>query len=32
MSESPLAHTNQTGLQELNNFGYSLAVTANKHL
>ena len=36
MSEQPLAHTSQTGLkfglQELNNLGYSLAVTANKHL
>ena len=32
MSEWPLAHTNQTGLQELNNLGYSLAVTADKHL
>ena len=32
MSEQPLAHTIQTGLQELNNLGYSLAVTTNKHL
>ena len=32
MSEQSLAHTSQTGLQELNNLGYSLAVTTNKHL
>ena len=36
MSEQPLTHTSQTGLkfgpQELNNLGYSLAVTTNKHL
>ena len=36
MSEQPLAHPSQTGLefglQELNNLGYSLAVTTNKHL
>ena len=35
MSEQPLAHPSQTGLkfglQELNNLGYSLAVTTNKH-
>ena len=27
MSEQPSAHTSQTDLQELNNVGYSLAVT-----
>lgn len=27
MSEQPSAHTSQTDLQELNNLGYSLAVT-----
>ena len=32
MSEQPLVHTSQTGLQDLNNLGYSLAVTTNKHL
>jgi len=32
MNKQPLAHTSQTGLQELNNLGYSLAVTADKHL
>ena len=30
LGEQPLAHTSQTGLQELNNLGYSLAVTTNK--
>ena len=30
MGEQPLVHTSQTGLQELNNLGYSLAVTTNK--
>ena len=28
IGEQPLVHTSQTGLQELNNLGYSLAVTA----
>ena len=32
MSEQPSAHTSQTGLQELNNLGYSSALTTNKHL
>lgn len=36
MSDQTLAHTSQTGLkfgpQELNNPGYSSAVTTNKHL
>ena len=32
MSEQPVAHTSQTALQELNNLGYSLAVTSNKLL
>ena len=32
MSEQSLAHTSQTGLQELNNLGYTLAVPTNKHL
>ena len=32
MNEQSLAHTSQTGLQELNNLGYSLVVTPNKHL
>lgn len=31
MSEQPLAHNSQKGLQALRNLGYSLAVT-NKHL
>ena len=31
MSEQPLAHS-QTGFQELNNLGYSLAVTTNKQM
>ena len=32
MNKQPLAHTSQTGLQELNSLGYSSAVTADKHL
>ena len=32
MSEQALAHTGQIGLQKLNNLGYSLAVTTNRHL
>ena len=32
MSEQPLAHTSHTGLQELNNLGYSSAGTTGKHL
>lgn len=32
LSEQPLAHTSQTGLQQLNNLAYSLTVTTNTHL
>ena len=32
MNEQPLAHTTQPFLQELNNLGYSLAVTTNKQM
>ena len=32
MSERPLAHTSHRGLEELNNLGYSLAVTTHKTL
>ena len=32
MSEQPLAHTSHTGLQELNNLGYSSPGTTGKHL
>ena len=32
MSEQLLAYTSQTGLQELSNLDYFLAVTTNKHL
>ena len=32
LSEQLLAYTSQTGLQELSNLDYFLAVTTNKHL
>ena len=32
MSKKPLVHTSPTGLQELNNLGYSSAGTTGKHL